>query len=316
MSPGKRVRVADVVRRRRTPRVDAMSALALVIPLVTVGVLALVQKPPVHDTTHAPSLTKLTSSTLVCPSAEPEAPEGWVSTASGASGDVKVGAGSESSTLSVSTGAVTRLTGTGPAVIQGGRRRSRPGCWACGPEPPRSPPRTAASRRRSSGSPASAPGRPTTRSSSWSTPTRVPPNADITLYGNRAFTRRQLHGITIPATPDGPARPRADRAEAGAAQCPGPGHPRPSRGARARPAHQPGHPPGHARVAAASGRPRPRQPADRPAPRQGPAHPPARQPRRRRGARPGQDHHRRHELRPGGVAADHDPRRAPRRRSR
>ena len=69
MSPGKRVRVADVVRRRRTPRVDAMSALALVIPLVTVGVLALVQKPPVHDTTHAPSLTKLTSSTLVCPSA-------------------------------------------------------------------------------------------------------------------------------------------------------------------------------------------------------------------------------------------------------
>ena len=49
MSPGKRVRVADVVRRRRTPRLDAVSVLALVIPLLTVGVLALVRQPPVHD---------------------------------------------------------------------------------------------------------------------------------------------------------------------------------------------------------------------------------------------------------------------------
>lgn len=198
MSPGKRVRVADVVRRRRTPRVDAMSALALVIPLVTVGVLALVQKPPVHDTTHAPSLTKLTSSTLVCPSAEPEAPEGWVSTASGASGDVKVGAGSESSTLSVSTGAVTRLTGTGPAVIQGDDALA-PGLLGL----------------RFGTSPITTQGCSVPSGSQWFAgvgsgpahdsvielvnPDSGPANADITLYSNRAFTRRQLHGITIPA---------------------------------------------------------------------------------------------------------------------
>ena len=198
MSPGKRVRVADVVRRRRTPRVDAMSALALVIPLVTVGVLALVQKPPVHDTTHAPSLTKLTSSTLVCPSAEPEAPEGWVSTASGASGDVKVGAGSESSTLSVSTGAVTRLTGTGPAVIQGDDELA-PGLLGL----------------RFGTSPITTQGCTVPASTQWFAgvgsgpahdsvielvnPDSGPANADITLYSNHAFTRRLLHGITIPA---------------------------------------------------------------------------------------------------------------------
>ena len=55
MSPRQaRPRGAEVVRRRRTPRLDAVSALALVIPLVTVGVLALVQQPPVHDATPRP----------------------------------------------------------------------------------------------------------------------------------------------------------------------------------------------------------------------------------------------------------------------
>ena len=230
-----------------------------------------------------------------------------MSTASGASGDVKVGAGSESSTLSVSTGAVTRLTGTGPAVIQGDDALA-PGLLGL----------------RFGTSPITTQGCSVPSGTQWFAgvgsgpahdsvielvnPDSGPANADITLYSNRAFTRRQLHGITIPAN----RTVRLDLGQIAPKRALLSAQVQVTRGRlavhvldrrtslvthRATP-----------RVAATSGRPRPRQPADRPPRRQGPAHPPARQPRRRRGARRGQDHHRRHELRPRGVAAHHDPR--------
>ena len=71
MSPGKRARGPEVVRRSRTPRLDVTTVLAVVIPLLTVGLLALVRIPPVHDTDQPPSLTKLTNALVVCPSGPP-----------------------------------------------------------------------------------------------------------------------------------------------------------------------------------------------------------------------------------------------------
>jgi hypothetical protein len=198
MSPGKRVRVADVVRRRRTPRLDAVSVLALVIPLVTVGVLTLVQKPPVHDHSRSPSLTELTSATVVCPAPRPSAPIGWVATASGASGEVTVGTGDARSTVPLSAGSVTPVHGIGPAVVRGDDALA-PGLLGL----------------RFGTSPLTAQACSAPSSEQWFAgigagpthdsvielvnPDSGPADVDVTLYGRRGFTRRQLHGITIPA---------------------------------------------------------------------------------------------------------------------
>lgn len=198
MSPGKRVRVGDVVRRRRTPRLDAVSVLALVIPLITVGVLALVRQPPVHDRIHRPALTRLTGVTLVCPGPRSGSPDGWVSTASGQSGDVSVNAGGRKSSASVSTGAVTRLPHHGAVVIRGSDELA-PGLLGL----------------RSGTAPLSAQDCSVPAPEQWFTglgaggahrsvielvnPDSGRADADITLYGHHPFTVRKLHGITIPA---------------------------------------------------------------------------------------------------------------------
>jgi hypothetical protein len=198
MSPGKRVRVADVVRRRRTPRVDAMSVLAVVIPLLTVGVLALVRQPPVHDQIHRPALTRLTDATVVCPAPTPGSPDAWLSTASGRSGAVSVTAGASSTSIPVSTGTVTRLPGQGSAVLEGADALA-PGLLGL----------------RSGTAPLSTQACTVPSSAQWFTgvgagpahdsmielvnPDSGPADADITLYGARLFTVRKLHGITIPA---------------------------------------------------------------------------------------------------------------------
>ena len=88
MSRGKRMRAPEVVRRSRTRRLDLTTVLAVVIPLVTVGLLALVRIPPVHDTDQPPSLTKLTNALVVCPSGRPSTTDAGASTASGTSLDL------------------------------------------------------------------------------------------------------------------------------------------------------------------------------------------------------------------------------------
>ena len=95
----------------------------------------------------------------------PGSPDGWVSTASGASGDVTVHAGGETHVGPGQPPArPRRLTGTGRRGRSRRLGRPRPGpARRCGPARRPSPPRAAASRRRSSGSPASAPAPPTTR---------------------------------------------------------------------------------------------------------------------------------------------------------
>jgi hypothetical protein len=198
VSPGKRVRVADVVRRRRTPRLDAVSVLALVIPLLTVGVIALVQKPPVHDQTQKPALTRLTNATVVCPATALGSPDGWLSTASGQSGDVSVTVGADKTSVPLSTGAVTELPGQDAAVIKADGSLA-PGLLGL----------------RSGTAPLSTQACSVPSSEQWFTgigagaahdsvielvnPDAGPADADITLYGARPFTVRKLHGITIPA---------------------------------------------------------------------------------------------------------------------
>ncbi|HEX4471077.1 MAG TPA: DUF5719 family protein [Nocardioides sp.] len=197
MSPGRRVRDADVVRRSRTPRLDALSALALVIPLVTVAVLALVRQPPVHDLTQPPALTELTNATLVCPAPVPTSPVGSLSTASGHAGELSVSADDQKTSIQVSTGAVADLPGAGAAVVRGSDDLA-PGLLGL----------------RSGTAPLTAQTCSVPSSEQWFTglgsgadhdsvvelvnPDAGRADADITLYGTRPFTVRKLHGITIP----------------------------------------------------------------------------------------------------------------------
>jgi Family of unknown function (DUF5719) len=198
MSPGRRVRMADVVRRRRTPRLDAVSALALLIPAVTVGVLALVHQPPMHDQRQAPTLTALTNATVVCPAPAANATAGWVSSASGAAGQVSVRAAGEPSSVTISTGASTRIPGSGAAAVKAAGSLA-PGLLGL----------------RAGTSPLTTEDCDVPSSTQWFTglgaganhdsvielvnPDAGPADADITLYGRRPFTARKLHGITIPA---------------------------------------------------------------------------------------------------------------------
>jgi hypothetical protein len=198
MSPGRRVRDADVVRRRRTPRLDAVSALALVIPLLTIGVLALVRQPPVHDRTQRPALTALTNATVVCPGPVTVSPDGSVSTASGHAGQVSVGVEGQATSVSVSSGTVAALPTGGAAVVRGSDALA-PGLLAL----------------RSGTAPVTAQSCSVPSSEQWFTgigsgaghdsvielvnPDSGRADADITLYGTRPFTVRKLHGITIPA---------------------------------------------------------------------------------------------------------------------
>jgi hypothetical protein len=198
MSPGKRVRDAEVVRRRRTPRLDAVSALALVIPLVTVGVLALVQQPPVHDDEHPPALTQLTGTTVVCPGHAPAAPDAWVATASGSSGDLAVGTGATTSTVTVSPHAVTRLPGAGSAVVQGSNDLA-PGLLGLrsGTAPLTTQDCSVPASEQWYAGVGSGPGHDSVIE--LVNPDSGRADVDITLFGSQAFTRRRLHGITIPA---------------------------------------------------------------------------------------------------------------------
>lgn len=198
MSPGKRTRAADVVRRRRTPRLDAVSALAIVLPLITVGVLSLVRHPPVHDRTQRPALTRLTGATVVCPAPRPGSPDGWVATASGSSGEVTVNAGGRRSSVPVSTGTVAALPHHGAVVVRGADELA-PGLLGL----------------RSGTSPLTAQDCSVPAPEQWFTglgaggshrsvielvnPDAGRADADITLYGREPFTARKLHGITIPA---------------------------------------------------------------------------------------------------------------------
>jgi hypothetical protein len=197
MSPGKRIRGPEVVRRSRTPRLDVTSVLAVLLPLVTVGLLALVQLPPVHDTDRPPSLTKLTSSLVVCPSGRPGSVEAAVSTASGSSGDVSVVAAGKQQSVPVTTGAASPVDSPAALVVRGADALA-PGLVGL----------------RFGTAPLTAVACTVPSSEQWFTgvgaradhdsvlelvnPDAGPAVADVTLFGAHAFSARRLRGILIP----------------------------------------------------------------------------------------------------------------------
>ena len=197
MSPGKRARGPEVVRRSRTPRLDVTSVLAVVIPLVTVGLLALVRIPPVHDTDQPPTLTKLTNALVVCPSGRPVSPDAAVSTASESSGDVSVVAGGEPQSVAVSTGASSPVDSPEALVVRGSDDLA-PGLVGL----------------RSGTAPLSALACTVPTPEQWFTgmgaradhdsvielvnPDAGPAVADVALYGSHEFSTRSLRGILIP----------------------------------------------------------------------------------------------------------------------
>jgi hypothetical protein len=197
MSPGKRRRAAEVQRRQRTRRLDLVTGLAVLLPLLTVGFLALVQQPPERDTTQPPSLTRLTGVTLVCPAAQPGSPDAVVSTASGASGDLTVISDGRSGLVQVSTGATTPLPDTGSVVVKGADELA-PGLLGL----------------RSGTAPLSAQGCSVPTSDQWFTgigaradhdsvielvnPDAGSANVDVTLFGTQPISNRRLRGLTVP----------------------------------------------------------------------------------------------------------------------
>jgi hypothetical protein len=197
MSPGKRIRGPEVVRRSRSPRLDVTTVLAVLIPLVTVGLLALVQLPPVHDTDQPPSLTELTRSLVVCPSGRPGSGDAAVSTASGSSGDLSVLAGGEQQSVAVTTGASTPVDSLEALVVRGADALA-PGLVAL----------------RSGTAPLTAVACTVPSPEQWFTgvgaradhdsvlelvnPDAGPAVADVTLFGSHTFSARRLRGILIP----------------------------------------------------------------------------------------------------------------------
>jgi hypothetical protein len=194
---GKRIRTPDVVRRQRTRRLDLTTALAVLLPLLTVGGLALVRPAPVRDTVQPPALTKLTSALVVCPSAHPGSPLASVSTAGGASGGVSVVSDKGVRRVPVRTGRASPIPGSGALVVRGNGALA-PGLAAL----------------RSGLAPLSALDCPNPASEQWFSglgaradhdsvielvnPDPGPATVDVTLYGNHQFSARRLHGIRIP----------------------------------------------------------------------------------------------------------------------
>lgn len=197
MSPGgRRIRTPEVIRRQRTRRLDLTTALAVLLPLLTIGGLALVRPAPVPDTSQPPSLTKLTSASVVCPSGYPGAGPVGVSTASGSTGQLSVSTATTQKQVPVRTGAVSSVTTPDAAVVKG-LDALAPGLVAA----------------RTTTSPVAGVDCPTPAADQWfsglgaradhdsvielANPDPGEAEVDVTLLGNHTFSSRRLHGITI-----------------------------------------------------------------------------------------------------------------------
>ena len=115
-----------VVSTRRLP--SPLTVPAAVIPLLTVGALAVVRPAPVPDLGEAPSRAPLARSTLACPPGIPAAEEVAIASASGAAGElaVRTGAGEDTTSLADGAGALTE----GRSVAVAGEGDLAPGLVA------------------------------------------------------------------------------------------------------------------------------------------------------------------------------------------
>jgi hypothetical protein len=194
---GRRIRIPEVARRQRTRRIEATTVLAVVLPLATVGVLALVRQPPTHSTEQPPALTQLTRSLVVCPAAAAGSPDAAVSTANGTAGKVTVLSGTTSRDVAVRPWSSTPVPGSGALTVKGVDALA-PGLLAA----------------RSGTAPVTGLDCSNPASDQWFTgvgarsdhdsvieltnPDSGPAVADISLLAHQTFSVRQLRGITVP----------------------------------------------------------------------------------------------------------------------
>ncbi len=169
----------------------------MVLPLATVGVLALVRQPPTHTTDQPPALTQLTRSLVVCPSGAPGSPDAAVSTTNGSAGKVTVVSGTTPRDVAVQPWASTQVRGAGTLTVKGADALA-PGLLAA----------------RTGTSPVTGLDCSNPASDQWFTgigarsdhdsvieltnPDSGPAVADISLLAHKTFSVRRLRGITIP----------------------------------------------------------------------------------------------------------------------
>ena len=116
---------------RRGRRVNLTTLLAVLLPVLVGLALLLVRPADQPDTTAPPTLTALTRSTVVCPSALPDAPEVAITSAGdGVSGSVEVGLGSDAAPAQVASGTVTTADGGAGPVAVSGEDETAPGLVA------------------------------------------------------------------------------------------------------------------------------------------------------------------------------------------
>lgn len=107
--------------RRGGRRLNLTTALAVVLPLLCALALLAVRPSEVPEPTRPPTLTALTRSTVVCPSAMKGAPQvAMTSAGDGVSGAVRVGLGEDKKDAHIASGKVTTTDpGSGPAAVVG-----------------------------------------------------------------------------------------------------------------------------------------------------------------------------------------------------
>jgi hypothetical protein len=121
-------------RRRTTPerrsRLNLTTALALLLPLVSVGVLLLVGQDDPPATSRPPERTTLTTATLVCPAAiGADSRVGVTTVADDVDGTVRVGLGDDAQETDLVSGRVT-TTDDGDALAVTGEDDAAPGLVA------------------------------------------------------------------------------------------------------------------------------------------------------------------------------------------
>jgi hypothetical protein len=104
--------------------------LAIVLPVLSAGVLLLVQQDQPSDSTYPPTRTTLTAATLICPSALPGGQDVSLTTTSeDVDGQVRVGLGRDTSDADLVSGRVTSAS-DGSALAVSGEGDSAPGLVA------------------------------------------------------------------------------------------------------------------------------------------------------------------------------------------
>ncbi|GAA1791067.1 hypothetical protein GCM10009795_040920 [Nocardioides hankookensis] len=104
----------------RRSRLNLTVVLAVVLPVLSAGVLLLVRPEAPDDATYPPTRTTLTASTLICPSALPGAPGVALTTASDdVDGQVQVGLGDKATAADLVSGRVTSADDAGALAVVG-----------------------------------------------------------------------------------------------------------------------------------------------------------------------------------------------------